>query len=497
MPVDAQEIESPGWWLNRLGNKLDKGRDKRKRLWDYYTGEHPIPEIPGVSDEDAREWMKTGRANWIALVVEAVRERLQVVGFRFGDEGAEGDRAADEIWQRNRLDSDSGLVHQAALVYGQSYVIVGYDDEDDGLARITPEHPDTVVTESFPGNPRRIAAALKVYWDDWAEVHRATVYTPERIYRFRTTSRTYSYGAPHAVQLGSWDYDPDFGGAAGEDNPLGVVPVVPFRVRPTLSYEGTGEFEDVTDLQDRINLSIINLLSAMKYGAFRQRWAAGLEVDEDPITGKTIEPLKLDIRKLWTVADENSRFGDFAETNLGPYIAAIENAIQGVAAITRTPPHYLLGQVVNVSGDALVAAESGLVSKARERQTHLGESWEEVMRLAGLIEGNADLAEATGTETLWRNAAVRSESQLADAVAKKKDIGVPFRQLAVDLGYTPQEIERMIAEKEIETLLATPPQLQGFAQNPPPPPGTPGGPPQLAEPEVPTSGNPAAPTPPA
>jgi hypothetical protein len=41
----------------------------------------------------------------------------------------------------------------------------------------------------------------------------------------------------------------------------------------------------------------------MKYGAFRQRWAAGLEVDEDPITGQKIQPFKLDIKSLWTTAD--------------------------------------------------------------------------------------------------------------------------------------------------------------------------------------------------
>lgn len=471
MPVDASEVESPGWWLNRLGRKLDDDRTRRRLLWDYYTGNHPIPSVPGVSDADAEEWMRTGRANWIGLVIEAVRERLQVVGFRFGDdEGAEGDRDADGIWQRNRLDSDSGLVHQAALVYGRAYVLVGYDDEADGnLARITPEHPDTVITESRPGEPRKVAAGLKVWLDDWHGVHRATLYTPDRIWRFVSSGRNYAWGGPEVASVSAWDYDPEVG-PAGEENPLGRVPIVVFRSRPTLTSEGTGEFEDVTDIQDRINVSIINLLSAMKYGAFRQRWAAGLAVDTDPITGKPIEALKLDIRKLWAVEDENVKFGDFAETNLSGYLAAIENAIQALAAITRTPPHYLLGQIVNVAGEALTAAESGLVSKAKERQIHFGESWEEVMRLAGLIEGNDLLAEATDAETLWKNAAIRSESQLADSVQKKKDIGVPFTQLLVDLGYTPQEIERMKAEKELDSLLATPPQLQAFAANPPPPP---------------------------
>jgi hypothetical protein len=241
-----------------------------------------------------------------------------------------------------------------------------------------------------------------------------------------------------------------------EPNPLGVVPLVPFINRRNRRPEGFAEHEDVLSIQNRINLSLINLIAAMKYGAFRQRYAAGLEVDEDPITGKAIEPFKLDIRKLWTTADPDVRFGEFEATDLRPYIAAVESAVQDLAAISRTPPHYLLGQVVNVSGDALKAAETGLVSKVRDRQRNFGESWEAVMRLSFKILGDEQRANAYDAETVWRDPESRTVSELADAAVKKQAAGVPWRQRMEDLGYTPAEIARMDVDRASDALNATP-----------------------------------------
>ena len=66
--------------------------------------------------------------NWCALVVDAVEERINVEGFRFGD--PTGDADAWEIWQRNGLDADSELCHIDALIYGVAYALVWYGDDD-------------------------------------------------------------------------------------------------------------------------------------------------------------------------------------------------------------------------------------------------------------------------------------------------------------------------------------------------------------------------------
>jgi hypothetical protein len=278
-----------------------------------------------------------------------------------------------------------------------------------------------------------------------------------------------------------------------EANPLGVVPLVPFINRRNRRPEGFAEHEDVLSIQNRINLSLINLIAAMKYGAFRQRWAAGLEVDEDPVTGAKIQPFQLDIRKLWTTDNHDVKFGEFDATDLRPYIAAVESAVQDLAAISRTPPHYLLGQVVNVSGDALKAAETGLVSKVRDRQRNFGESWEQVMRLAFKVLGDEQRATAYDAETVWRDPESRSIAELADAAVKKQAAGVPWRQRMEDMQYTPAEIARMEIDRASDALNATPAQdpqpislqaARDAKQQQLPPGQQPGQPPQMNQPAV-------------
>ena len=69
-------------------------------------------------------------------MVNAVAERLQVVGFRFGSDA--DNEAAWAIWQANAMDADSELVQTDALVDRPSFVLV-QPDNDNPLGRV--DHP--------------------------------------------------------------------------------------------------------------------------------------------------------------------------------------------------------------------------------------------------------------------------------------------------------------------------------------------------------------------
>jgi hypothetical protein len=114
----------------------------------------------------------------------------------------------------------------------------------------------------------------------------------------------------------------------------------------------------------------------------------------------------------------------------------------------------LIGGVVNVSGDALKAAETGLISKVRDRQRSFGESWEQTMRIAFRVLGDEAKAKAHTAETLWRDPESRSIAELADAAVKKSAAGVPWRQRMEDMGYTPQQIARMEIDRAADALNA-------------------------------------------
>ncbi|MEU3285566.1 phage portal protein [Streptomyces longwoodensis] len=469
MPIDASRAESPGWWLQRLGKKLLEEREDvtdsdgettpgLNTLRDYAEGRPPVPHVLGVDPREAREWMKDARTNWTALVLDSPAERMHVDGFRFGepdddsDDARKADTEANRIWQENSLDADADLIHYGALSQRRAFALV--ERGDDGRPVITHETPRQVAVEHIQGSRRKLAAGLKLWRDDWTGNTRATLWTPESVHEFVSDTDIQTFPG-HANTLQRWDalVLPDAPDGT-RPNELGAVPLVPFINRRNRRLTGFAEHEDVLSIQNRINLSLINLMAAMKYGAFRQRWAAGLEVGEDPVTGKPIEPFQLDIRRLWTTDDPEVEFGEFAATDLKPYVSAVQAAVQDLAAISRTPPHYLIGAVVNVSGDALKAAETGLISKVRDRQRSYGESWEQTMRLAFRVLGDEAKATAYTAETLWRDPESRSIAELADAAVKKASAGVPWRQRMEDMGYTPQQIARMEIDRAADALSA-------------------------------------------
>lgn len=475
MALDISEPLSPGWWLARLGWKLIYEREDHtildyrqfpetvpglNRLRAYAEGHPPIPHVPGIDPLTASEWMRDARTNWSALVIDSPAERLGVDGFLFGsDSGETADSEAQEIWQENGMDAESDLVHYGALSQRRSFVIV--DKNTDGRPRLLHKTAYQVAVEYDPHDPRKVIAALYLHLDDWTGNTRATLWTPDM--------QVYDYVSPltevvfpeRGIALDSWEVFslPSGGLPTDTTNTLGQIPVVPFVNRRNKRRAGFAEHEDVMSIQNRINLSLINLMSAMKYGAFKQRWIAGLEVDEDPITGEKISPFQLDVKTLWTVDDAEAKFGEYSATDLRPYIAAVESAVQDLAAISKTPPHYLLGQIVNVSGDALKAAETGLVSKVRAKQREFGESWENVMRLAFKVIGDEERATDWNAETIWRDPESRTVGELADASVKKSSAGVPWRQRMIDLQYTPQQIDRMEIDRAADALLTPNPDL--------------------------------------
>lgn len=469
MPIDATQVESPGWWLQRLGKKLLDERDDRRdadgevepgldTLRKYAEGKAPLPTVPGIDPREIAEWMKDARTNWTSLVLNSPRERLGIDGFRFGgvDGGSvKADDDANRIWRENGMRAESGLVHHGALSQRRAFVLV--ERGDSGRPLLTHETARQVAVEHAQGSRRQLAAGLKLWRDDWTGNTRATLWTPDRIFDFVTKSETPTFSG-RAATLRGWDALTLPNAPDGErPNSLGTVPLVPFINRRVVRPGGFAEHEDIISVQNRINLSLIMLVAAMKYGAFRQRWAAGLEVDEDPVTGQKIQPFQLDIRKLWTTADPEVRFGEFSATDLVPYVRAVESAVQDLAALSRTPPHYIIGAVVNVSGDALKAAETGLVAKVEDHQTDFGESWEDVMRLSFRVSGDESKATAYDLETVWRDPESRTVSELADAAVKKQAAGVPWRQRMEDMGYTPAQISRMEIDRAADALNAPEP----------------------------------------
>lgn len=449
MPIDIDTPESPGWWLLRLSNRLQAERPEVDRLNRYFTGDHPLPEGANGMRDAYRQFQRLSRSNYLSLVVEAPLERMRVVGFRTGSD--EGDAASWDIWQRARLDADQVQVHRTMLSLRRAFVIVGPHPRKRGEVLITAEHPSQVTIEPYPDDPRAARAALKMFLDDANGRVRATVFLPTMIARFESDSEP---GGMDNATFFTADSIRRWSMVSVERNPYGEVPVVEFANRPNLLGQARSEFEDVLDIQNRINTTLLHRLVSEKFGAFRQKAILNLEFDEDE-NGDAITPsLPSNPAEAWLLQGEGLQMFEFSQNDTAQIIAAVTTDIRDLAAITRTPPHYLLGGIVNSSGDALKAAETGLTAKVKERSSQASESWEHVMHLAHLIKGERAYADIAGMEALWQDPESRTLGELYDAAVKAQAAGVPWKARMTLLGYSPQEIKRMETERAQDAMLA-------------------------------------------
>jgi hypothetical protein len=419
-------------WIFHLERELAVQSAETRRYDDYYEGRHSL----SFAQQKFREafggkfdgyWAD----NFCSLVVDSVAERLQVDGFRF-TEDPEADADALDIWQRNGLDSDSDAAHTDALVQKAAYVTVWGDS--DGEPVIIPENSHEMVVSYVPGSRRLIRAALKRTVDEWGDVH-GTLWLPGRVY-----TSTFPEGQH------SWSDPEEF------PNKLKRVPVVPLLNRPRLNGKAHSELARIIPLQDAVNKVMVDALIASEMGAFPMRWATGLPLEDDE-NGKPLPPpFQAALDKMLHSESPDTKFGQFSVADLSNYVRLVEAIIQHIASVSRLPVHYMLQQSGQPpSGANIKSAEAGLVAKVKQRQRTYGEAWENVMRLAFAVKGDAR-QHAHNAETIWRDAEYRSEAEHIDALLKLSSLGVPQRQLWEDAGYSPSQIERFEALKAQELL---------------------------------------------
>lgn len=435
---------TPDQWRDRLLATLANRRPAVDRLYRYYRGDHPLPWAPAEVSDAYRSFLTMARANWCRLVVKAPSERLRPVGVRFSDGDATGDTDVwQRLWQGNRLDAESRMVHDAALIARRGYVLVWPSDGE--VPSITPEHPSQVVVEFAPGNRRQRLAGLKTFDDPVTGMRYVTLWLPDGVYQW--CASTSSALATHTAWAG-W-YDPEQNIEPEAANPLGVVPLIEFVADPALVGEPMSELDGgVTDIQDRINKTLLDRLVTANFSSFPQKWATGLEIPLDPETQEPVEPFRNAVDRIFYNEDPAGAFGTFEASDLAPYIASVESDIQHLAAITRTPPHYLLGQSgAFPSGESLKATETGLVAKVLERRDSFTESWEDVLRLALAAAGD-DRSGDMAMSVLWRDPESRTQAEVMDAATKMQAVGVPYREILAFIGYTPTDIARLVEERK-------------------------------------------------
>lgn len=469
-------------------------------LWnDYYENRHPLSFFDDAVRERFGARFSRFASNFCALVVDGFAERFEVQGFRFDD--AQGDEDVWAIWQDNDLDAASQSAHIDAFVKCCAYALI---DPNGGDPRITIEDAlDTIVAHDPRDNRNRLAGLKR--WIDLDGHLIVVVYLANFIFKYRSVKAWPSTQTPwlrpnpaddFTINLATTDdsaqpiasaLSPIVVPAGGFEryqspdddewpltNTLGVVPLVRIANRPRISgkhVDGRSEIEPITSNQDLINYYRAMSVVAARYLAMPQRYALNLETDIDEKTGQPKPPFKAGLADLWVVppmAEDDPRsaqaaaqvtLGQFAAADLTPYIALIKQEVGAMASISRMPYFYLTGEPTTVppSGESLNSSEAALVRKVRSASVYLGESWEEVMRVALRAKGDSRASERQA-ETIWARPETRNLAVVADATVKEYTAGLIDLPLGQEqIGLSPQQQRRMSERQDTASSAASAP----------------------------------------
>jgi hypothetical protein len=426
----ATQQRSPGAWLTFLEPRLDVQSQSINIYRRYYAGVHRLSYATAKFKEAFARFFPPIADNWMQIVVDAPVERLRIIGFRYGgdagvDDVAPIDEDARKTWQRNNLDLVSRQVHTEAIKCGVAYLLV--DPTPDEGPRITGEHAHQVYVHVDPESGERLAAIKRWVGDD--EFTYANIYMPDGIVKFRSKEKVRNSG------LGAASYTRIDAGV----NDLQVVPMIPVMNSPDMLHGGTSDLEVAIPIQDRINKLCLDLDVGSEFTAAPQRYASGWDPPRDPQTGQPLKKAQqaAAVSRMLAFPEVDTKVGSLPSGDPAAWVTPIEMYVKHLGAVSRTPPHYLLGQLANVSGDGMKMAETGLVSKSTAKQDDFADPWEETVSLSiGKDPENC--------EVLWGDPESRTFSQMVDAVVKVRDsLEIPLEVAWEMVGLTPQQINRI------------------------------------------------------
>lgn len=424
--------DTPADWLTYLKPVLLKERDALKVLNDEYELQaQRLYMHPEIFREIGNRLEQVVIA-WPQLVVDAVEERLDPLGFRLPK--GEPDDDLWRVWQANNLVEESQLGRLDALIMKRSYLCVGTNEDDADTPLVTVESPLEVFADVDPRN-RRVRAAIRHYneatTDGRQQEEFATVYLPKETVWYDMVS-------------GQWRE------INRDQHNLGRVPVVPLVNRARVSDRyGKSELSPVLPLAHAANKLATDMMVGAEFLALPLRGVMGMtQADLVDAQGNPQTALQAQLGRLLAIGDPEGKIFEFKSADLKNFHESINQLAQLVASIAGLPPDYMGLKTENPpSAEARRAGEVRLVKRAERKQVPFGGAYEDTQRLVRRFqEGDWD-PELKRLETIWRDASTPTKAQTADASVKlHAERIVSTRQAQEDCGYTDAQIARMADE---------------------------------------------------
>lgn len=429
-----------------LHGRHSQERTQLDTLRRYATGKQALPlVIPQDAPREVRELARISRINLIKIVIDSLVESLFVDNLRMTrtpEAAEEGQPAGDpedvtndvwKAWQANRLDRGQSGLYRGVFQYGYGYTVFTPGDRYPlirpmSARRMTAMYGDDDDWPMYALERRRQADHFRLY--DQEHVYELGYDQKER--RFGVIGVPSQHGSPYCPVVRYSDVeDLDL-----EDEPEPYCMPAPGREGDATRLVA-GQVAPLMTLQDQTDVTSFALHGAQWYTAFRQRWVIGWT------PGSRTEKMQAGASQLWTFdADpDDMKLGEFNETNLDGFLKSREATLKYAATLSQTPVHELIGELVNLSAEALAAAEAGRDRKIDERKTGLGESHEQLAQGVGLLMG---VEVPDDLEVVWRDNSARAFGAIVDGLGKlAAQLQIPPAELWDRIpGATRQDVKR-------------------------------------------------------
>ncbi len=415
--------------------RLTANAEKYEKTERYYAGDHDLAFATKKFRNAFGELFREFSLNLCPAVCDALRDKLKIKNYYVEAGDADIPKKAWEIWQNNRMGVRSGEVHKEAVKNGDAYAIVWVNPN--GQTTIYPQKAQNCAVVYDEETPGKILWAAKI-WKTPERRARLNLYYPNRIERYIHPQKIEGGVSAESIFFLIDDDVPII------PNPYGIVPVFHFANNSDIGMPGMSELQSAMPIQDALNKSVLDMLVAMEFASYRQRWASGIEIEYDE-AGNPIPPFAAGIERLWVTENPETRFGDFEAANLEQFLKVKSDFRVDMACVTGTPLYYFMltnGEVP--SGESLKKSETRFINKVTDRQESFGQVWADALSFALLLEGNKNVRLFTD----WTDPAPLSEKEHLENVVVKKEIGISDEQALIEAGYGEADIQKMLSEKQ-------------------------------------------------
>lgn len=419
-------------------------RVRLDRIYEYTRGLRGIPEVPEGASDELQELAKLSVKNVLSLVVDSFAPHLSVVGYRAAS--ARENAPAWSLWQAQRMDARQAEVHRAALTYGASYVVVRPGEEGASLR---------------PRSPRQVLAVYEDPQMDAWPVYALETWVDYTTGKARRRGVLIDDEAFYPVDLGEL---PRYRAEDVRKSEIARARRMPVQVEEPVEHRAevcpvvrfvnardaedviVGEVEPLINLQRAINNVNFDRLVTSRFGAFPQRYIIGW-------TSSRAEILKASMSRVWTFDDhpQDVSVGHLPAAQVAPYNELLNEMLEHVAMVAQISPAQVTGKMINLSAEALAAAEAAQQRKVMEKRDSFGESWEQVMRLGAALSGDLDTAGDDEAEVVWRDTEARSFGAVVDGITKLAAAGIPIDELVSQVPNLSQQQVQSIRERVAAT----------------------------------------------